>query len=45
MGKDITPFLLKRIGELTNNRSVSSNIKLVKNNALIAAKIAYSYYN
>ncbi|MDA9088312.1 pseudouridine-5'-phosphate glycosidase [Amylibacter sp.] len=43
-GKDVTPFLLKRIFELSNGASLTSNIALVKNNALLAAKIAKDFY-
>lgn len=39
-GKKVTPYLLGRILELTEGRSLASNIALVKNNAQIAAKIA-----
>lgn len=39
-GKATTPFLLKRIFELTEGRSLKSNIALVKNNARVAAEIA-----
>jgi len=39
-GKDITPFLLKTIVELTNGDSLESNIKLVVNNAKLGAAIA-----
>lgn len=39
-GKDVTPFLLKTIVELTNGESLESNIKLVLNNALLGAKVA-----
>ena len=42
-GKAITPYLLKRINELTKGKSLSSNIQLVYNNARVAAKIAKSY--
>lgn len=38
--KDLTPFLLKRIFELTEGRSLASNIALVENNARVAALIA-----
>eukprot|EP01095_Lingulamoeba_sp_RSL-Kostka_P015258 TRINITY_DN6967_c0_g1_i1.p1 TRINITY_DN6967_c0_g1~~TRINITY_DN6967_c0_g1_i1.p1 ORF type:complete len:349 (-),score=117.56 TRINITY_DN6967_c0_g1_i1:19-1065(-) len=40
VGKELTPFLLKRVNELTNGESLTSNIALVKNNALVGAKIA-----
>ena len=32
-GRDITPFLLKRIAELTGGESLKANIALIKNNA------------
>ncbi|MFV2052787.1 pseudouridine-5'-phosphate glycosidase [Aliiroseovarius sp. YM-037] len=38
--KDVTPFLLQRIFELTEGRSLTANITLVMNNARLAAKIA-----
>jgi pseudouridine-5'-phosphate glycosidase len=38
--KAVTPFLLQRIFELTNGRSLDSNIALVLNNARLAAEIA-----
>ncbi len=39
-GPAVTPFLLQRIFELTEGRSLTSNISLVLNNARLAAKIA-----
>ena len=39
-GKDITPFLLKTIVELTHGDSLESNIKLVINNAKLGSAIA-----
>ena len=39
-GKAVTPFLLKRIFELTEGRSLTANIALVRNNARLAAEIA-----
>ncbi len=39
-GKAVTPFLLQRIFELTEGRSLIANIALVRNNARLAAKIA-----
>lgn len=42
-GKDVTPFLLKRIVELTGGKSLESNIALVLNNARLGAKIACEY--
>ncbi len=38
--KEVTPFLLQRIFELTEGRSLEANIALVKNNARLAAEIA-----
>ena len=38
--KAVTPFLLQRIFELTEGRSLQSNIALVLNNARLAAQIA-----
>jgi len=40
VGKAVTPFLLARIFELTEGRSLSANIALVRNNARLAAEIA-----
>lgn len=42
-GKELTPFLLKRIVEITGGDSLESNIALVKNNAALAAEIAVAY--
>ena len=39
-GKGVTPYLLQRIFELTEGRSLTANIALVRNNAKLAAKIA-----
>lgn len=39
-GKAVTPFLLQRIFELTEGRSLEANIALVLNNASLAARIA-----
>ncbi|WP_299350587.1 pseudouridine-5'-phosphate glycosidase [uncultured Shimia sp.] len=39
-GKEVTPFLLARIFELTDGRSLTANIALVLNNARLAAQIA-----
>jgi len=38
--KSVTPFLLQRIFELTDGRSLAANIDLVLNNARLAAQIA-----
>ncbi|MCC1492644.1 pseudouridine-5'-phosphate glycosidase [Cognatishimia sp. F0-27] len=39
-GKGVTPYLLQRIFELTDGRSLDANIALVLNNARLAAAIA-----
>ena len=39
-GKATTPYLLKRIFELTEGKSLVSNVALVENNARVAADIA-----
>lgn len=39
-GKDVTPFLLSRMLELTDGRSLETNIALIENNARLAARIA-----
>ena len=39
-GKAITPYLLKRIGELSGGRTLAANQALVAANARVAAKIA-----
>lgn len=44
-GKDVTPFLLKTIVELTGGDSLESNIKLVLNNAKLGAAIAKELSN
>ena len=44
-GRDLTPFLLKRVNELTRGGSLKSNIALIKQNADIGAKIAVALAN
>lgn len=39
-GKGVTPYLLQRIFEQTEGRSLTANIALVRNNARLAAEIA-----
>ncbi|MHA6323752.1 pseudouridine-5'-phosphate glycosidase [Roseivivax sp. CAU 1753] len=39
-GKDVTPYLLQRIYELTKGRSLDANVALVLNNAALGARIA-----
>jgi len=40
IGKDITPFLLQRLYELTEGDSLTTNIELVKNNVKLVCQIA-----
>ena len=42
-GKEITPFLLSKVNEITQGKSLNANIKLIQNNAALAAKIAIHY--
>ena len=42
-GKKLTPFLLDRIKELTAGQSLETNISLVRNNAVVGAKIAKAF--
>ena len=39
-GKELTPFLLQRINELTEGKSMRANLSLLLNNARLAARIA-----
>jgi len=39
-GNEVTPFLLKRINELTDGESLRANIALVKNNCKVGAEVA-----
>ena len=42
-GKETTPYLLARIAEATEGRSLETNIQLVLNNAKVAAEIAVEF--
>ena len=39
-GQELTPYLLQRISELTNKKSMRANLSLLLNNARLAAQIA-----
>jgi pseudouridine-5'-phosphate glycosidase len=39
-GRDITPFLLSRVAELTGERSLRANLALLENNVQVGAQIA-----
>lgn len=42
-GKEVTPFLLQRINELTKGKSMRANLALLLNNARLAAQIARAW--
>ena len=44
-GKETTPFLHARVSELTGGASLASYIRLVYNNAKVAAQTAVAYSN
>jgi len=44
-GKDLTPYLLAKISELTGGKSMMVNLGSLHNNARVAAKIAVSVWN
>ncbi|SDO11812.1 pseudouridine-5'-phosphate glycosidase [Psychrobacillus sp. OK028] len=44
-GKDVTPFLLGKVKELTEGKSLEANIELVYNNARVGSKIAVALNN
>ena len=43
-GAQVTPFLLKRVNELSEGESLKANILLIKQNAKIGSMIACDYY-
>lgn len=42
-GKDVTPFMLGKVKELTEGKSLVANIALIKHNAVIGAQIAVAF--
>ncbi len=42
-GKNVTPFLLARLADVTGGRSLKANLALVKHNAAVAAEIAKAF--
>jgi pseudouridylate synthase len=42
-GQGVTPFLLRRVSELTGGNSLRANLALLLNNAALAAKIARAF--
>ncbi len=43
-GKKVTPFVLGRIGAITDGKSKVTNVALLQNNAKVAAQIAVAYH-
>lgn len=43
-GKNVTPFLLEKINEITKGKSLEANRRLVYNNAELAARLAVAYW-
>ena len=44
-GKELTPFLIKEINKMSENKTLEANIELIINNAALAGKLAYNFYN
>ncbi|XP_053382813.1 uncharacterized protein LOC123541332 [Mercenaria mercenaria] len=44
-GKEITPYILQRVNDLTQGKSLKANIELIKNNTTVGAKIAVELKN
>ena len=44
-GKDLTPFLIKEINILSQNKSLKANIALIIDNARLAGKLAANFQN
>lgn len=42
-GKQVTPFLLEKVSELTSGESLQANLGLLTNNARLASEIAVAY--
>ena len=42
-GKNVTPYILGRLHEISEGETVKANIALVKNNLLLGAKLAHMY--
>jgi pseudouridine-5'-phosphate glycosidase len=43
VGQDVTPFLLAKVVERTEGRSLAANLALVRHNAAVAAQVAVAY--
>ena len=44
-GKELTPFLIREINNLSKKKTLEANIELIINNAALAGKLAYNFYN
>ena len=44
-GKEVTPFLLQRVSELTGDQSREANVALLVNNARMAGEIAKAFFD
>jgi len=44
-GKELTPFLIKEINKISENKTLEANIELIINNAALAGKLAKKYYS
>ena len=44
-GKELTPFLIKEINKMSENKTLEANIELIINNAALAGKLAKKYYS
>ena len=40
IGQEVTPYLLKRVSEITGKDSLKANLGLLLNNARVAAQVA-----
>ena len=43
-GKEVTPFVLSRVNELTGGNSLALNVALIENNAKVGAEIAVAWH-
>ena len=43
IAKEVTPFVLSQINQLTKGKALLANIALIKNNAKLASKIALCF--
>lgn len=44
-GKEVTPYLLANLKEVTGGRSLAANLALIRNNARVGAQVAVAAYN